>query len=32
LRKVAVCPRCKEAYPIRDGDQCRTCRGESPYL
>ncbi len=29
---VALCPRCGEAYPVRDGDTCRACRGESPYL
>lgn len=28
---VALCPACGEAYPVRDGDKCRSCRGESPY-
>jgi formylmethanofuran dehydrogenase subunit E len=28
---VAACPVCGEAYPTRDGDQCRACRGETPY-
>ena len=28
---VAVCPVCGEAYPTRDGDKCRSCRGETPY-
>lgn len=32
LGDIAVCPVCKEAYPARDGDRCRPCRGESPYL
>jgi formylmethanofuran dehydrogenase subunit E len=32
LGKVAVCPGCGEAYPVRDGERCRACRGESPYL
>jgi formylmethanofuran dehydrogenase subunit E len=32
LGKVAVCPGCGEAYPVRDGESCRACRGESPYL
>jgi formylmethanofuran dehydrogenase subunit E len=28
---VAVCPVCCEAYPARDGEKCRSCRGESPF-
>lgn len=28
---VAVCPACGEAYPMRDGDKCRSCQGDSPY-
>lgn len=28
---VAVCPVCREAYPTRDGETCRSCQGESPY-
>jgi formylmethanofuran dehydrogenase subunit E len=28
---VGICPACGEAYPLRDGDQCRNCRGETPY-
>jgi hypothetical protein len=32
LGKVAICPGCREACPIRDGKRCRACRGESPYL
>ncbi len=28
---VDICPVCKEAYPTRDGDQCRSCQGDSPY-
>ncbi len=30
--RIAVCPRCKEAYPIADGEICRGCRGDSAYL
>jgi len=29
---VATCPQCGEAYPVRDGECCRACGGESPYL
>jgi len=29
---TALCPKCGEAYPVRDGERCRACRGESPYL
>lgn len=32
LGAIAVCPACREAYPACDGDRCRACRGESPYL
>lgn len=32
LGAVGVCLRCGEAYPLRDGDTCRPCRGESPYI
>jgi formylmethanofuran dehydrogenase subunit E len=28
---VGLCPVCGEAYPARDGDRCRNCRGETPY-
>jgi formylmethanofuran dehydrogenase subunit E len=28
---VGVCPVCNEAYPIKDGDKCRNCQGETPY-
>jgi len=28
---VGICPVCKEAYPARDGDQCRSCRGDTLY-
>ncbi len=31
LGPVGVCPICGEAYPLRDGDKCRNCQGESPY-
>jgi formylmethanofuran dehydrogenase subunit E len=32
LGPVAVCSACGEAYPLRDGAQCRACAGESPYI
>ncbi|PIE69017.1 MAG: trehalose-binding protein [Deltaproteobacteria bacterium] len=28
---IAVCPLCKEAYPIVHGSVCRSCAGQSPY-
>jgi formylmethanofuran dehydrogenase subunit E len=28
---VRLCPVCGEAYPTRDGERCRNCRGETPY-
>jgi formylmethanofuran dehydrogenase subunit E len=28
---VGFCPVCGEAYPLRDGDSCRNCQGETPY-
>lgn len=28
---VSVCPVCGEAYPLRDGDTCLSCQGETPY-
>jgi len=28
---VDICPVCGEAYPTRDGDQCRSCQGDTPY-
>jgi formylmethanofuran dehydrogenase subunit E len=28
---VGLCPVCGEAYPARDGERCRNCRGETPY-
>jgi len=30
--KIVTCPNCGEAYPAADGDICRACQGESPYL
>lgn len=32
LGRVAICPTCGEAYPVRDGDYCKCCQGESPYI
>ena len=29
---VEICPVCREAYPLKDGDRCRACQGESPYI
>jgi formylmethanofuran dehydrogenase subunit E len=29
---IVVCPNCGEAYPARDGEVCRSCQGESPYV
>ena len=26
-----ICPVCGEAYPTRDGDQCLSCQGDTPY-
>ena len=28
----AICPRCKESYPITDGAICLGCQGEAPYV
>ncbi|HVN24341.1 MAG TPA: formylmethanofuran dehydrogenase subunit E family protein [Syntrophorhabdales bacterium] len=28
----AVCPRCKESYPVSDGEFCLACQDTSPYL
>ncbi len=28
---TALCPVCKEAYPVRDGDRCLGCGENSPY-
>jgi formylmethanofuran dehydrogenase subunit E len=30
--KSTICPVCKEAYPVDDGEICRACRGEVPYM
>jgi formylmethanofuran dehydrogenase subunit E len=30
--RITICPGCKEAYPSKDGEICRACQGESPYL
>ena len=30
--ETALCPGCKEAYPIADGAICLGCQGESPYV
>jgi len=28
----AVCPVCGECYPVKHGDKCKSCNGESPYI
>ncbi|MBN1847011.1 MAG: formylmethanofuran dehydrogenase subunit E family protein [Deltaproteobacteria bacterium] len=30
-KRIAICSRCKEAYPLGDGTICLACKGESPY-
>jgi formylmethanofuran dehydrogenase subunit E len=30
--KIVICPCCQEAYPARDGEVCRGCQGQSPYV
>ncbi|WP_320176110.1 FmdE family protein [Maridesulfovibrio sp.] len=32
MRDIAICPSCKEAYPLSDGAICRGCQGEVPYV
>jgi formylmethanofuran dehydrogenase subunit E len=27
-----VCPRCKESYPLADGELCLGCQGSAPYM
>jgi formylmethanofuran dehydrogenase subunit E len=29
---IAICPLCREAYPVQDGGICRACQGGAPYL
>ena len=29
---VGVCSVCGEAYPTRDGEKCRSCQGDTPYV
>jgi len=31
-RAFAVCPECGEGHPADDGEVCRGCRGDAPYL
>lgn len=28
---IGICSRCREAYPVKDGDVCLGCQGKSPY-
>jgi len=30
--EIMECPCCQEAYPARDGEVCRGCQGQSPYI
>jgi len=29
--KIALCPQCKEPYPLADGPVCLGCAGKIPY-
>ncbi len=29
---IAICSSCNEAYPLKDGELCRACQGDLPYL
>ena len=29
--RIAVCPQCREAYPLDDGAVCMLCQGNTPY-
>lgn len=29
---IGICPLCGEAYPLNDGESCRACQGEVPYI
>jgi formylmethanofuran dehydrogenase subunit E len=30
--EIVMCPCCQEAYPAKDGEVCRGCQGQSPYI
>ena len=30
--KIVICPSCTEAYPLKDGNICLACQGNSPYI
>jgi formylmethanofuran dehydrogenase subunit E len=30
--EIVICPYCQEAYPAKDGEVCRGCQGQSPYI
>ncbi len=30
--EIVICPCCQEAYPAEDGEACRGCQGDSPYI
>ncbi|SPD76186.1 Molybdopterin binding domain (fragment) [uncultured Desulfobacterium sp.] len=29
---IVICPVCHEAYPKNDGETCRSCQGQGPYI
>lgn len=29
---VGICPLCREPYPVDDGEVCRGCQGDAPYV
>ncbi|MFQ6121448.1 MAG: FmdE family protein [Dehalococcoidales bacterium] len=29
---LTICPLCREAYPVDDGEVCRACQGGTPYM
>lgn len=30
--EIVMCPCCQEAYPVKDGEVCLGCQGQSPYI
>lgn len=32
LGPSGICGKCGEPYPLRDGNMCRPCQGDTPYL
>jgi formylmethanofuran dehydrogenase subunit E len=29
---IQICPSCREAYPVSDGQLCKGCQGAAPYI